>query len=215
MTQDEFIAKAREVHGDKYDYSQVVYTGSQCKVTIVCPIHGAFEQRASAHLQGSGCKFCAAARTAKTRDTSHREERFRATVQERYGVDHPMHSKEFVDKAVQVRHDALVAKQTVDGAHDVDVVEDTDDEEFEGSCAGRYGAYHLMVPRHHEQRAVGAPVRRVGIEPVAVENVVFPSSDDVAPRARLHGKRDFSAEKARRAAKFAEAKAAKQARKSR
>lgn len=60
MTTDEFIERAREVHGDKYDYSQTVYRGSQQKVTIICPIHGSFEQRATSHLQGAGCKRCAA-----------------------------------------------------------------------------------------------------------------------------------------------------------
>lgn len=57
-TQEEWVEKARAVHGDKYDYSQTVYSGSQCSVTIVCPQHGAFTQRATSHLAGYNCREC-------------------------------------------------------------------------------------------------------------------------------------------------------------
>ena len=55
---EEFIRKAREVHGDKYDYSKVVYKGALIKVTIICPIHREFEQRPNDHLRGKGCAKC-------------------------------------------------------------------------------------------------------------------------------------------------------------
>ena len=55
----EFIRRAREIHGDKYDYSKVIYTKSKEKVIIICPIHGEFEQMADNHLRGSGCPKCA------------------------------------------------------------------------------------------------------------------------------------------------------------
>lgn len=54
-----FIPKAMAVHGEKYDYSKVKYTGSHRKITITCPIHGDFEQTASNHIQGQGCPSCA------------------------------------------------------------------------------------------------------------------------------------------------------------
>lgn len=53
-----FIDKAKAVHGDKYEYSAALYTKSDSKITIVCPIHGAFEQTAREHLRGYGCKLC-------------------------------------------------------------------------------------------------------------------------------------------------------------
>lgn len=53
-----FVERARKVHGDKYDYSKVVYTGANKKVTIICPVHGEFEQVASYHLSGNGCPKC-------------------------------------------------------------------------------------------------------------------------------------------------------------
>jgi hypothetical protein len=56
---NQYVNKARAVHGDKYDYSQVVYSGSNGKVIILCPAHGPFEQVAAAHLRGQNCPNCA------------------------------------------------------------------------------------------------------------------------------------------------------------
>jgi hypothetical protein len=61
LTTEEFIELAKLVHGDKYDYSKVVYTTFQDKVEIICPEHGAFWQSAVNHVKGnqSGCPGCA------------------------------------------------------------------------------------------------------------------------------------------------------------
>lgn len=58
LSQEEWITKARAIHGDKYDYSKVVYKRSNKKVIIICPEHGEFEQIANDHLQGCGCTEC-------------------------------------------------------------------------------------------------------------------------------------------------------------
>ena len=58
LSQEEFIRKAREVHGDKYDYSKVIYNGNKKKICIICPIHGEFWQIAGNHLRGYGCQKC-------------------------------------------------------------------------------------------------------------------------------------------------------------
>jgi hypothetical protein len=54
----EWIARAREKHGDRYDYSRVQYTEGKYKVEIVCPEHGSFWQSASGHSAGRGCYRC-------------------------------------------------------------------------------------------------------------------------------------------------------------
>lgn len=54
-----FVEEAKTVHGDKYDYSKSEYTGVNEKATIICPLHGEFEQAVYAHLKGHGCKECA------------------------------------------------------------------------------------------------------------------------------------------------------------
>ena len=53
-----FIRQAKEVHGDKYDYSKVVYNSTDEKVCIICPEHGEFWQTPYSHLKGSGCPIC-------------------------------------------------------------------------------------------------------------------------------------------------------------
>ena len=58
MTKEEWIASARNVHGDKYDYSKVEYVNARKKVCIICPEHGEFLQIPSSHLRGHGCSKC-------------------------------------------------------------------------------------------------------------------------------------------------------------
>lgn len=59
LTTQEFIERARKVHGDKYDYSKAEYVNISTKVCIVCPTHGDFWQRPSDHIfHGSGCPLC-------------------------------------------------------------------------------------------------------------------------------------------------------------
>lgn len=55
---DDFISRAKEIHGDKYDYSEVDYTTTHTPITIICPLHGPFQQSPASHLSGKGCKPC-------------------------------------------------------------------------------------------------------------------------------------------------------------
>lgn len=57
-TTGEFIKKARLVHGDSYDYSNVSYNRSNLKVSIICRKHGKFLQSPNNHLTGYGCSKC-------------------------------------------------------------------------------------------------------------------------------------------------------------
>lgn len=57
-TAEQFIEKAIQKHGDRYDYSKVSYVSSQHKVGICCFTHGIFYQRPASHLWGSGCPHC-------------------------------------------------------------------------------------------------------------------------------------------------------------
>jgi hypothetical protein len=58
-TTTSFIEKAVATHGDRYDYSDVVYTGTLSHIVIGCKVHGIFTQRASSHILGNGCQKCA------------------------------------------------------------------------------------------------------------------------------------------------------------
>ena len=58
LTTEEFIAKAKKIHIEKYDYSKVEYVNSTTKVCIICPKHGEFWQTPAMHLYGEGCPKC-------------------------------------------------------------------------------------------------------------------------------------------------------------
>lgn len=56
---EEFIQNAKEIHGDKYDYSKVEYINMSTPVVIICPKHGEFKQTPRHHvINGSGCAKC-------------------------------------------------------------------------------------------------------------------------------------------------------------
>ena len=40
--EQEFKEKGKQLHNNKYDYSNVVYVNSRTKVKIICPKHGVF-----------------------------------------------------------------------------------------------------------------------------------------------------------------------------
>src|SRR5882672_11129530 len=54
----DFIRRAREVHGNRYDYSKATYIAAIRNITIICPEHGEFEQRPTNHYIGHGCHEC-------------------------------------------------------------------------------------------------------------------------------------------------------------
>jgi hypothetical protein len=56
-TTNQFIEEAMLKHGDKYNYSLVIYTGSKNKIKIICKKHGIFEQEPRNHFY-YGCKKC-------------------------------------------------------------------------------------------------------------------------------------------------------------
>lgn len=66
LTTEQFIEKARAVHGVRYDYTNAKYVKAKAKVTIICPIHGEFEQTPDSHTRGSGCPYCAHNLTSST-----------------------------------------------------------------------------------------------------------------------------------------------------
>lgn len=58
LTTQEFIDRARKVHGDRYDYSKTKYISWNTPVCIICSKHGEFWQKAGKHLSGHRCQKC-------------------------------------------------------------------------------------------------------------------------------------------------------------
>lgn len=64
MTQDEVLLEFKRIHGDVYDYKNVVFTNKYTKVEIRCSEHGLFLQKPVDHFKGQGCRYCGYARAA-------------------------------------------------------------------------------------------------------------------------------------------------------
>lgn len=57
LTTEEFIKRAKETHGDKYDYTNTVYTNRRTSIKFNCPIHDEQEQLPENHIN-YGCRLC-------------------------------------------------------------------------------------------------------------------------------------------------------------
>ena len=68
----DFIKKSNLKHGNKYDYSLVKYINNITTVSIICNLHGIFNQVARNHLIGYGCKICAGNLKSSTDDFSYK-----------------------------------------------------------------------------------------------------------------------------------------------
>ena len=53
-----FIDKCREVHDNKYTYTDTIYTTAHENIVVTCPTHGNFSTRAGHHKRGIGCAKC-------------------------------------------------------------------------------------------------------------------------------------------------------------
>lgn len=59
LSQDEFVSRAKAVHGDLYDYTKSKYEGMNVDVKIICPKHGEFKNTPLNHIHhSSGCTKC-------------------------------------------------------------------------------------------------------------------------------------------------------------
>lgn len=58
----EFLEKSIEIHGKKYNYSNVIWENQHSKIKIECKKHGLFIQTPRNHVRGSGCPNCNASR---------------------------------------------------------------------------------------------------------------------------------------------------------
>lgn len=72
LTTAEYIQRFREIHGDRYDYSEFgPCENVKTKYTFICPEHGRFQQTADGHLRG-GCFRCAVDERAVDRVAGNR-----------------------------------------------------------------------------------------------------------------------------------------------
>jgi len=94
LSTEEFIEKARKVHGDQYDYSLVEYKLSHIKVKIICQKHGMFEQNYSNHVyNGRGCPKCNGGVRLTTDEFISRAKNTHGEIYDYSAVEYVSHNK--------------------------------------------------------------------------------------------------------------------------
>ena len=99
-TTEEFVSKAKTAHGDKYDYSEVDYVKSDLSVTIICQVHGKFEQTPRSHLQGAKCPECA--NKDRTQKQRYGYDYFIEKAREAHGDQYDYSQIDYVDMSTKV-----------------------------------------------------------------------------------------------------------------
>lgn len=75
ITFEDFVEKARLVHGDKYDYDESSYKSCKDFIKMVCREHDyQFCQRGFAHLRGQNCPLCGTQAALETRRRNKQED---------------------------------------------------------------------------------------------------------------------------------------------
>ena len=80
-----FLSQAKEIHGDKYDYSNVKWKNTSTKITIICPTHGEFLQIPQNHIRlKCGCRKCGRL-IAKSKVNKYNTEYFKKHAIKKHG----------------------------------------------------------------------------------------------------------------------------------
>lgn len=90
-----FLDKSNIVHKEAYDYSLSKYDGYDSIVSIICQKHGVFNQVASVHLAGHGCKGCAidSLSSSTTKNIDHFLSKAKAVHGDVYDYSYSVYSK--------------------------------------------------------------------------------------------------------------------------
>lgn len=142
MTTEQWIERARAVHGDKYDYSQICYVNQRTDVTIICPVHGAFIQKADSHIRGSGCRKCADVARIGVPGIKWNDERrtkIEQTCIERYGSARYLDSKEGKAKVAKIKSNPDFREKMREVISSDEVQEKT-----RATCVEKYGVVSAM-----------------------------------------------------------------------
>ena len=98
---EKFIEKARKVHGDKYDYSKVIYNNCKERVCIICPQHGEFWQTPDNHINAKqGCPKCG--REKAIANETLTSEKFIEKARKIHGDNYDYSKVKYVDNKTKV-----------------------------------------------------------------------------------------------------------------
>jgi G:T-mismatch repair DNA endonuclease (very short patch repair protein) len=95
-TKETILDKFKNIHGYRYDYSNVEYINNHTNVIIICEEHGKFQQSPASHLRGSGCSRCSRKCQGNTTD-------FLLKVKEIYTDKYDLSFVEYVNAYTKVK----------------------------------------------------------------------------------------------------------------
>jgi hypothetical protein len=97
LTQEEFINKCKSIHGDKFDYSKIIYKNIRTKVIVICKKHGEFNITADNHTQKKqGCWNCFLDKHKLTQLTPERLENLKKIHNNKYSYQDLSVDKGFI-----------------------------------------------------------------------------------------------------------------------
>lgn len=101
-TTETFIKAAKSIHGNKYNYSLVIYVNIETKVDIKCnKCLSVFSQKPDGHLRGNGCRKCSAKSGGEK--TRYNTETFVKLSKEKHGENrYDYHQVFYVDSSTKV-----------------------------------------------------------------------------------------------------------------
>lgn len=167
LTTEEFIERAKDIHGDKYDYSLVEYKTNRDKVKIICKNCGkVFEQTPKKHLKGRGCPHCVADRIKNhmlqkygVENPFQAEEikcKIRLTNLERYGVEMPSQSKEIYAKM----RETFITKYSVDNPQKNAIIKN----KTRNTCLEKYGEAVYSKTKEYKVKSKKTKLKKYGNE---------------------------------------------------
>lgn len=102
LSKSTFINRAKEIHGNIYDYSKTEYTKAKEPVTIICRKHGEFKQRPQDHvLKSCGCPKCKGEKVIEIH--SYTKDKFLALAKEKHGNKYNYSLVDYVNYSTKVK----------------------------------------------------------------------------------------------------------------
>ena len=110
-SEEDFIAKAKYVHNDFFDYEMGSFTNVSSQVGVICPIHGIWYPKANNHLNGANCPKCSKEgithkltklpKTNKSTKT-YNTDTFKNKIIELYGDKFDLSKVNYIDNKTQI-----------------------------------------------------------------------------------------------------------------
>lgn len=100
---EDFVAEAKDKHGDRYQYPKQTIAGKNYQVEILCPKHGVFYQNHKQHLRASvGCHECAIEENAQRAIQHAEKQRFT-------GEDFERESRKIYGDLLEYDHESFIS----------------------------------------------------------------------------------------------------------